>query len=83
MCRLFCGGRQISLDLNRVRGDNMSSVMEARKAGRRMVQDRGPITIPTFSQGVSGVYHYFGTKAEPGPVSSRMDGPAMHVLSVK
>jgi len=57
--------------------------MQDRKAVRRMVQGRGPITIPTFSQGVSGVYHCFGTKAEPGPVISRMGGSAMRVLNVK
>jgi len=43
----------------------MSGVMEAGTMERQTVQGRGLITIPLFSQGMSGVQHYFGTKTNP------------------
>jgi hypothetical protein len=60
----------------------MSSVMEPKKTMRRMAPAQGPISVPMFSHGVSGVEHYFGTKEEPGPVMSRVGRRALRVVSV-
>ena len=43
----------------------------------------GVITVPMFSHGVSGVYHYFGTRTEPKPTPSRMGRPPMQVVTMK
>jgi YfiH family protein len=61
----------------------MPGVMETRKTTRRGLQRGGPISVPMFSHGLSGIEHYFGTKSEPGPVLSRTEGPGMGVVSVK
>lgn len=60
----------------------MAEVMEAGTMEPQAVPGRWLITIPLFSQGVSGVHHYFGTKADPGPISLRPGTPRMRVLKV-
>lgn len=60
----------------------MPGVMESKRTTRRAVQGGGPISVPMFSHGLSGIAHYFGTKAEPGPMLSRTEGPGLRVVSV-
>jgi YfiH family protein len=54
-----------------------------RRTERQAVPGRWLITIPLFSQGMSGAQHYFGTKTNPGPIPVRPGSPGRRVLKVK